>query len=105
MIHWLASKNEKKINFTLDGSTPIEREQTTFKIGKHSTVELLKTQFPLNLAFAYTIHKTQGITTYKIVGSFDGPLSPGQAYVALSRCKDIDGLFLTSFDKTKMKTN
>lgn len=66
-------------------------------------MELSKTQFPLNLAFACTIHKTQGITTDKIVESFDGPFRPGQAYVALSRCKDIDGLCLTSFDKTKKK--
>lgn len=68
-------------------------------------MELSKTQFPLNLAFACTIHKTQGITTDKIVVSFDGPFRPGQAYVALSRCKDIDGICLTSFDKTKIKTS
>ncbi|OUE10465.1 helicase [Clavibacter michiganensis] len=54
------------------------------------------TQFPLRLAWAVTIHKSQGKTYERaIVDLGSRVFSPGQTYVALSRITDIDGLFLT----------
>ncbi|XP_062607978.1 uncharacterized protein LOC134269784, partial [Saccostrea cucullata] len=79
----VGKQRRKNFKMSFGDSTPIEREQTIFTTGKHNNVEHLKTQFPLNLSFACTIHKTQGMTTDKIVISFDGPYRPGQAYVAL----------------------
>ena len=102
---YVGQQRRRKMHISSDGSTPIQREQVTFTIKKNSKVEQIKTQFPLSLAFACTIHKTQGITTEKIVVSFDGPYRPGQAYVALSRNKNMNGLHLTSFDKKKIKTS
>lgn len=53
------------------------------------------TQYPVKLAWAITIHKSQGKTFDKAVIDFGrGTFSPGQAYVALSRCRGFDGLFL-----------
>ena len=63
-------------------------------------------QIPLILAWALTIHKSQGATmdTAEIdVGS--GIFECGQTYVALSRVKSLDGLYLTSYDVTKIKIN
>jgi ATP-dependent DNA helicase PIF1 len=63
-------------------------------------------QVPLILAWALTIHKSQGATldTAEIdVGS--GIFECGQTYVALSRVKSLDGLYLTSFDATKIRIN
>jgi hypothetical protein len=63
-------------------------------------------QVPLILAWALTIHKSQGATldTAEIdVGS--GIFECGQTYVALSRVKSLDGLYLTSFDVTKIRIN
>ena len=63
-------------------------------------------QVPLILAWALTIHKSQGasLDAEEIdVGS--GIFECGQTYVALSRVKSLDGLYLTSFDATKIRIN
>jgi len=63
-------------------------------------------QVPLILSWALTIHKCQGATldTAEIdVGS--GIFECGQTYVALSRVKSLEGLYLTSFDATRIRIN
>jgi ATP-dependent exoDNAse (exonuclease V) alpha subunit len=53
------------------------------------------TQYPLRLAWGSTIHKAQGKTFDRVVVDFGrGTFAPGQAYVALSRCRRLEGLVL-----------
>jgi ATP-dependent exoDNAse (exonuclease V) alpha subunit len=53
------------------------------------------TQFPLRLAWATTIHKSQGKTFDRIVIDLGrGAFAAGQSYVALSRCRTLDGITL-----------
>ena len=55
------------------------------------------TQYPLKLAWALTIHKSQGLTFNNVVIDIGrGAFSSGQSYVALSRCTSLEGLVLKS---------
>jgi len=54
------------------------------------------TQMPLRLAWSITIHKSQGLTFEKAIIDAEGAFAHGQTYVALSRCKSLEGLVLKS---------
>jgi len=53
-------------------------------------------QYPLKLAWAVTVHKSQGLTFEKAILDLSGAFAQGQIYVALSRLTSLDGLVLSS---------
>ncbi len=53
-------------------------------------------QFPLRLAWAITIHKSQGLTFDRAIIDANQSFAPGQVYVALSRCRTLEGLVLAN---------
>lgn len=76
----------ENINYSVNAETKAITED---KIGSF-------TQIPLRLAWAITIHKSQGLTFEKAIVDAQGAFAHGQTYVALSRCKSLEGLVLKS---------
>ncbi len=76
----------ENINYTVNAET---NEILENSIGSY-------TQMPLRLAWSITIHKSQGLTFEKAIIDSQGAFAHGQTYVALSRCKSLDGLVLKS---------
>lgn len=102
----ISALDENEIKVILDGS---EREITVKRevweqkkyfldTDKNIKEEVLGSfeQFPIKLAWAVTIHKSQGLTFDKVIIDAGKSFTAGQVYVALSRCRTLEGIVLKS---------
>ena len=73
-----------------------DKKNTVYEQYLYATFE----QFPLRLAWAITIHKSQGLTFNDVIIDIRNAFAHGQTYVALSRCKTLEGVRLNSAIKS-----
>ncbi|XP_045763660.1 ATP-dependent DNA helicase PIF1-like [Maniola jurtina] len=101
-----ADQNDKprkiKIKFSHNLTYELERVKTKFQILNNAYVH--REQFPICLAYAITIHKSQGLSLDSALLDLGSSIfSRGQAYVALSRVKTMDGVHLINLDPSQIK--
>jgi hypothetical protein len=100
----ISDLSDNQIKISIDGIVFTIQQETWNKI-RYTYNQALRTveeevvssftQYPIRLAWAMTIHKSQGKTLESaVVDMGDGAFAHGQTYVALSRCKSLNGLYL-----------
>lgn len=102
----ISALDEKEIKVVLEGSDreiTVKREvweQKKYSLDGEKNIkeEVLGSfeQFPIKLAWAVTIHKSQGLTFDKVIIDAGKSFTAGQVYVALSRCRTLEGIVLKS---------
>ncbi|XP_066453984.1 ATP-dependent DNA helicase PIF1 [Eleutherodactylus coqui] len=92
-----------KVRF-LCGVTEVMKQER-WVIKAHGGIYLSRQQLPLKLAWAISIHKSQGMTLDCVEISLSRVFESGQAYVALSRARSLEGLRVMDFDPKAVNAN
>ncbi|GBC38079.1 PIF1-like helicase domain-containing protein [Rhizophagus irregularis DAOM 181602=DAOM 197198] len=102
----LINENQVEVAFPINnGINQVIVEKITTYFNLHGA-SAQRTQFPLQNAFALTVHKTQGLTLPHVTVSLDEQMfAHGQSYVAISRATSWENLEIQSFDPNAIKVD
>lgn len=103
-LAFVREMQDNEIQLELLSGRPVSLEKTSFSLldGDGNVVASV-TNFPLTLAYASTIHKSQGMTVDRVHVDLDRLWEPGQAYVALSRVRNPEDLSLLKWSKSSIR--
>lgn len=97
--------NAKPVVLTTDGAE-IVVEQYTWRMYHDKGFEIASvTQYPLRLAWAVTVHKSQGLSLDAAIIDLSQAFTPGMGYVALSRVRSLEGLYLVGMNEQALMMN
>lgn len=92
------------VQFAEGGETRV-MEPETWKVEKNGREIASRTQVPLTLAWALSVHKCQGMTLDRVDTNLSRAFDYGMVYVALSRVRRLEGLHLSGFDPKKIRVH
>ncbi|XP_066600982.1 ATP-dependent DNA helicase pif1-like [Prorops nasuta] len=109
----------KSVTRSVDNKDDIEKVQIILSTGVDYTIErvsvkcevmdrvyVIRKQFPLCLSYGMTVHKSQGLSLQTAVVDVGNSIfTCGQAYVALSRVKTLEGLYIINYDPASVKAS
>jgi len=94
------------VKFDIDGNgTEIVINEHSYDVKDGNCLIGTISQIPLKLAYAITVHKSQGLTLDSAIINLKGVFEYGQAYVALSRVKGVKNLFLKNITKDSFRAH
>lgn len=107
LIGHVVNADDRSVTIRVEGRqtpitvTPQVWENSRYKVNEQTNtieteVQGTFSQMPLRLAWAITIHKSQGLTFDKVIIDAGASFAPGQVYVALSRCRTLEGMVLAT---------
>lgn len=102
---WVYSLAHDSVGFVSDDSVSLTLKAHKWTVKENEVVIASRSQIPLRLAYAITIHKSQGMTLPKVEAHLGNAFEYGQVYVALSRVKTAEGLFIKSGSKAGIKAH
>jgi ATP-dependent exoDNAse (exonuclease V) alpha subunit len=103
--HIIEISPERLLIALLNGRV-IEIEKVSFTVMNADGLEVASaSNFPVNLAYASTIHKAQGMTLDQVIVDLSRLWEPGHAYVAMSRVRSAQGLHVAAFTPSSIKAD
>lgn len=97
-------KDEDPVIRLLNGKL-ITIEKASWKIEEDGNVKAEIVQYPLRLAWAITVHKSQGMSLDAVEVDLSKAFEPGMGYVALSRVRSLEGLTILGLNKIALEVN